>query len=304
VATTPFAGGATSCGPGASASGGRGPRAASTSLSARFVLPEAWGAGASAAARGNGAFRAPPGAGPRRVRVLEVAGAARFAVPHIGAPRCKGPPAPGAYQAGTFSLFLLPGGRPRHFAPELVPVVVEEAEGSIGLGVVKEEMALEEEGEVPEVSRRLYLRDAAGVVASNLSVGTEALAQCSAVKRRTIVTVDASRTAASPAVLSHQLRSCQASAVSASSHGPLTAQLTHVVGGPSSFWGPPALRPLERARSRSGLLWATVDVLDTGVSRSTCSWASSTAQLRPRGEKMTEAIGEEPHEEVPHEAER
>jgi hypothetical protein len=44
-----------------------------------------------------------------------------------------------------------------------------------------------------------------------------------------------------------------------------------------------------------------VGVLDTGVSRSTCSWASSTAQLRPRGETTIEAIGEGPHEEAPHE---
>jgi hypothetical protein len=88
---------------------------------------------------------------------------------------------------------------------------------------------------------------------------------------------------------------------SASSHGPLTARLTCAVGGPSSFWGPPALHPLERACSRAGLPGATVGVLDTGVSRSTCSWASSTAQLRPRGETTTEAIGEDPHEEAPHE---
>jgi hypothetical protein len=44
-----------------------------------------------------------------------------------------------------------------------------------------------------------------------------------------------------------------------------------------------------------------IGVLDTGVSRSTCSWASSTAQLRPRGETTTEAIREDPHEEAPHE---
>jgi hypothetical protein len=41
---------------------GRGPRVASTSLSTRSMLPEARGAGA--AAKGDGAFRAPPGAGP------------------------------------------------------------------------------------------------------------------------------------------------------------------------------------------------------------------------------------------------
>jgi hypothetical protein len=45
----------------------------------------------------------------------------------------------------------------------------------------------------------------------------------------------------------------------------------------------------------------TVGVLDTGVSQSTCFWASSMAQLRPRGEMTTEAGGEDPHEEAPHE---
>jgi hypothetical protein len=71
------------------------------------------------------------------------------------------------------------------------------------LGVVEEEVAMEEEGEVPEVSRKPYLRGAVGVVASNLSAGTEALAQRSAAKRRAIMMVDASGTAASPAVSSH-----------------------------------------------------------------------------------------------------
>jgi hypothetical protein len=147
---------------------------------------------------------------------------------------------------------------------------------------VEEGMALEDGSEVPEVSRRLYLRGAAGVVTSYPSAGTEALARCSAVKQRAIMTVDASGTTASPAVSSHQLRPRHVPATSASSHGPLTAQLTCAVGGPSSFWGAPALRPLKRVRSRAGLPRATVGVLDTGVFRSTCSWASSTAQLRPR----------------------
>jgi hypothetical protein len=53
-------------------------------------------------------------------------------------------------------LFLLPGGRPRRFAPELAPAAAEDAEGSIAWGSVEEDVALEEEGEVPEVSRRLY----------------------------------------------------------------------------------------------------------------------------------------------------
>jgi hypothetical protein len=101
----------------------------------------------------------------------------------------RGPPAPGVHRAGIFALFLLPGGRPRRFAPELDPAVPVEAEGSIGLGGIEEEVALEEEGEVPEVSRRLYLRGAAGVDASNLSVGIKALARYSAAKRRTIMMV-------------------------------------------------------------------------------------------------------------------
>jgi hypothetical protein len=86
-------------------------------------------------------------------------------------------------------LFLLPWGRPRRFAPELDPAAAEEAEGSICLGGIEEEVALDEEGEVPEVSRRLYLRGAIGVDVSNLSAGIEALAQHSAAKRRAIMTV-------------------------------------------------------------------------------------------------------------------
>jgi hypothetical protein len=90
---------------------------------------------------------------------------------------------------GTFALFLLPGGCPRRFIPELDPAAAEEAEGSIAWGSVEGEVALEEEGEVPEVSRRLHLKGAAGVEVSNLSAGIEALAQRSAAKRRAIMTV-------------------------------------------------------------------------------------------------------------------
>jgi hypothetical protein len=50
-------------------------------------------------------------------------------------------------------------------------------------------MALEEGGEVPEVSRRIYLREASDVDASNPRARIEALAQRSAVKRRIIMTV-------------------------------------------------------------------------------------------------------------------
>jgi hypothetical protein len=72
------------------------------------MLPGAQGAGA--AAIGDDAFRAPAGAGPRRVKALEVPGAAWSAAPYIGAPMCRGPPAPGIHRTGTFALFLLPGG--------------------------------------------------------------------------------------------------------------------------------------------------------------------------------------------------
>jgi hypothetical protein len=46
------------------------------------------------------------------------------------------------------------------------------------------EVALEEGGEVLEVSRRLYLRGVPSADASNRCVGIKALAQRSAVKRR------------------------------------------------------------------------------------------------------------------------
>jgi hypothetical protein len=74
-------------------------------------------------------------------------------------------------------------------APELGPAAAAEAEESISLGGAEEEMALEEGGEVLEVSRRLYLRGASGVNASNLSAGIEASTLRSAVKRRTIMAV-------------------------------------------------------------------------------------------------------------------
>jgi hypothetical protein len=86
-------------------------------------------------------------------------------------------------------LFLLPRGFPRRFTPELDSATAEEAKGSMGSRSVEEEVALEKEGEVPEVSRRLYLRCAAGVDASSLSVGIKALAQRSAAKQRAIMMV-------------------------------------------------------------------------------------------------------------------
>jgi hypothetical protein len=54
---------------------------------------------------------------------------------------------------------------------------------------VEEEVALEEEGEVPEDSRRLHLKDAAGIDASNLSAGIEVSAQRSAAKQRAIMMI-------------------------------------------------------------------------------------------------------------------
>jgi hypothetical protein len=91
------------------------------------MLPEEWGAGA--AASGDGEFRA----GPRRVRAPEVPGATWLASSGLGAPMRRGPPAPGVHRAGTFSLFLLPGGHPQCFVPELDPAA-EELEGSMSSG--------------------------------------------------------------------------------------------------------------------------------------------------------------------------
>jgi hypothetical protein len=91
------------------------------------MLPEE--RGADATANGDGEFRA----GPQRVRALEVPGVARLALSCLGAPMRRGPSAPGVHRAGTFSLFLLLGGRPRRFVPELGPAA-EELEGSMSLG--------------------------------------------------------------------------------------------------------------------------------------------------------------------------
>jgi hypothetical protein len=80
------------------------------------MLPTGRGAYITAAT-GDNAFRAPPGAGPRRVKAMEVPGVARFTAPYVGTPMRRGPPAPVVHRAGTFVLFLLPRGRPRRFAP-------------------------------------------------------------------------------------------------------------------------------------------------------------------------------------------
>jgi hypothetical protein len=109
---------------------GRGPRAASTSRRTRSTLPGARGAGA--AASGDGKFRAPPHAGPLRVRAPEVLEAAWFASSCLGAPMQRGPLAPSVHRARIFTLFPLPEGRSRRLAPELGPAAA--TEGSISLG--------------------------------------------------------------------------------------------------------------------------------------------------------------------------
>jgi hypothetical protein len=133
VATTPVVGGAASCGPGPFADVGRGPRVSSTSQSTRSIPGER---GAGAAATSDGAFRAPPGAGPRWIKALEAPEVTRFALSCLDAPMRRGPPS-GGDRAGIFALFLLPGGRPRCFTPEIDPAAAEEAEGSIAWGALK-----------------------------------------------------------------------------------------------------------------------------------------------------------------------
>jgi hypothetical protein len=134
VVTMPVMKGAASDGTGASATGGRGPRMAPTSQSARSMLPAERGADI-AATSGDGAARAPPGAGPQRFRALEASTAARFCLHYAGAPMRRGPLALGAPTTSSFGFFRLPGGRPRCFVPAPEdPAVVEEAEGSMVQG--------------------------------------------------------------------------------------------------------------------------------------------------------------------------
>jgi hypothetical protein len=87
---------------------------------------------------------------------------------------------------------------------------------------------------------------------------------------------------------------------SASSHGPLTTQLTRAVGGPSSFWG---LQPFAPSRGR---------VRGPG-SRGYCQCfryrgISVHMLLGPvigpssaQGRTNDPSYGEDPHEEAPHE---
>jgi hypothetical protein len=91
---------------------------------------------------------------------MEVPGAARFSAPCIGAPMRRGPAALGAQMVGTFGLFLLPGGRPRCFAPELEdPAAEEEAEGSMAQGrCLGKRAVLEVAIKVPRASRKQHLK--------------------------------------------------------------------------------------------------------------------------------------------------
>jgi hypothetical protein len=92
---------------------------------------------------------------------MEVPGAAQFSVPCIGTPMCRGPAALGDQRAGTFGLFLLPGGRPRRFTPKLedLAVAAEEAEGSMAQGrCLWERAVLEKASEVPRASRKKHLK--------------------------------------------------------------------------------------------------------------------------------------------------
>jgi hypothetical protein len=151
-------------------------------------------------------------------------------------------------------------------------------------------VALEEGREVPEVSRRLYLSGASGVDASNLSAGIKALAQRSAVKRRVIMMV---RRLGDCSVARHFVSPAAAAPCVRSLHF-FTWSSDRAVDAcrwrAQQLLGPPALRSLKRAHSRARLPGATVGVLDTGVSQSTCSWAPSSAHLQPRGAPTTQAM--------------
>jgi hypothetical protein len=142
---------------------------------------------------------------------------------------------------------------------------------------------------VPEVSRKIYLRGASGVDASNPYAGIKALAQRSIVKRRIIMTGRCLRD-----------RSVARRFVSPAAAAPRVWGLCFFTWSSDravdacrwraqQLLGPLALCFLKRAHSWAGLPRATVGVLDTGVSRSTCSWASSSAHLQPREESMTQA---------------
>jgi hypothetical protein len=142
------------------------------------MLPAEWGA-CIATAIGDGMFRAPPGAGPQRVKAMEVPGVARFTVPCIGARMRRGPPAPGVHRARTFGLFLLPRGR-------LHPRACRSGSDRGGRGIhgsgkiSEEEVVLEEVSEVPRASRRLHLK--ARSVSNYQVLARESKRRCSALQ--------------------------------------------------------------------------------------------------------------------------
>jgi hypothetical protein len=80
-------------------------------------------------------------------------------------------------------LFLLPGGRPRHFAPELADPAAAEELRDPWLGKISgEEVVLEEVSEVLRASRKLHLKSAAGVEVSSPSARIRVSGQRPAVK--------------------------------------------------------------------------------------------------------------------------
>jgi hypothetical protein len=138
--------------------------------------------GGIAAARGDGAAKAPRVARSQRIRAKEALRAARFSLPRTGTPVRRGPPAPDAPMAGSFGLFLLPRGHPRRFFPMAVdPVTVEEEEGSMALGVLSlflgNEVALRASGVKRRMRRPCNLKRVASVETSCPSAGIGATAQ-------------------------------------------------------------------------------------------------------------------------------
>jgi hypothetical protein len=114
------------------------------------------------------------------------AGGSRGSANRLALPRCTNAEgAPGAGHPLGWDLCLTPAARRAPSA--LRPRAWTGGGGGVGgvhvLGGEEAGVAQEEGGEVLEVSRRTYLREASGVDASNPSAGIEALARRSVVKR-------------------------------------------------------------------------------------------------------------------------
>jgi hypothetical protein len=160
--------------------GGRGPRAASTSRSARSMLPT--GRGASIAATTGEAcsehllVRDPEGS--RQWRSLGRRGSPR----HAAALQCAGDlQRRASIGREPSACFGCPGGAHGVSPPSSRIRWRRRRQRDPSLGEVsEEEVALEEVGEVLRVSRRPHLKGAAGIEASNPSAGIGASAQCSA----------------------------------------------------------------------------------------------------------------------------